>query len=213
MVHMVEGVVAAPIVAGCTALAAAGVGYGLSRLKADDMPKAAVLGAAFFVASLVHVPVGPTSAHLLANGLMGLLLGWAALPAMVVGLVLQAAFFGFGGVTVLGLNLVLIGAPAILCHHLFRDLVRRAPLRGAWVAGFGCGAVAILLSALAAAAALAASGEAFVPAARLAVVAHLPVMVVEGLVTAAAVTLLLKVRPDALWSRAAGHSVLPEGRA
>lgn len=149
MVHMVEGVVSAPVIAGCAALAVAGVGYGLTKLKADHMPKAAVVGAAFFVASLIHVPVGPSSAHLLLNGLMGLLLGWTALPALAVALVLQAAFFGFGGVTTLGVNLVLIGAPAIIVHHLFRDLVTR---RGSgWAAGFGCGALAIGLSALGAA--------------------------------------------------------------
>lgn len=201
MVHMVEGVVAAPVIAGCTVLAAAGVGYGLTRLTADTMPKAAVVGAAFFVASLIHVPLGPTSAHLLANGLMGLLLGWAALPAMAVALVLQAAFFGFGGVTVLGVNLVLIGLPAVAVHHLFRHLVRHDRL--GWAAGFGCGALAILLSALLAAAALAASGDGFRAAAQLVVLAHLPVMVVEGLVTAAAVSLLARVKPDALWRPAA----------
>ncbi|WP_404383448.1 cobalt transporter CbiM [Caenispirillum salinarum] len=205
MVHMVEGVVSAPVIAGCTALAAAGVGYGLTKLKADDMPKAAVVGAAFFVASLIHVPVGPSSAHLLANGLMGLLLGWSALPAMAVALLLQAAFFGFGGVTTLGVNLVLIGLPAIVVHHLFRDLVTRG--RGAWAAGFACGALAIALSALGAAVALAASGAAFVPAAKLVVLAHLPVMVVEGVVTAAAISLLARVKPDALWARPAPQPV------
>lgn len=197
MVHMVEGVAAAPVVAGCAALAAAGIGYGLRRLKPDDLPKAAVVGAAFFVASLIHVPVGPSSAHLLANGLMGLLLGWTALPAMAVALLLQAAFFGFGGVTTLGLNLVLIGGPAMVVHHLFRAAVRREG--GAWAAGFGAGALGVGLSAALAAVALALSGEALVPAAKLVLAAHLPVMVAEGLVTAAAVALLARVKPDALW--------------
>lgn len=211
MVHMVEGVVSAPVIAGCAALAVAGVGYGLTKLKADHMPKAAVVGAAFFVASLIHVPVGPSSAHLLLNGLMGLLLGWTALPALAVALVLQAAFFGFGGVTTLGVNLVLIGAPAIIVHHLFRDLVTR---RGSgWAAGFGCGALAIGLSALGAAGALAASGAAFVPAAKLVVIAHLPVMAVEGVVTAAAVSLLVRVKPDAFWRREAPSAPPLEGRA
>lgn len=197
MVHIVEGVASFPVVAGCAALAAAGVGYGLRRLDPDALPRTAVVGAAFFVASLVHVPVGPSSAHLLANGLMGLLLGWSALPAMAVALLLQAAFFGFGGVTTLGVNLVLIGAPAIAVHYLFRTAARRE--RGAWAAGFGAGAVAIALSATLAATVLALSGQAFVPAAQLVLVAHLPIMVAEGLVTAAAVGLLARVKPDALW--------------
>lgn len=31
--------------------------------------------AAFFVASLIHVPIGPTSVHLLLNGLLGVVVG------------------------------------------------------------------------------------------------------------------------------------------
>ncbi|MCA1941181.1 MAG: energy-coupling factor ABC transporter permease, partial [Caenispirillum bisanense] len=137
MVHMVEGIASLPVVAGCTVLAAAGVGYGLTRLTPEDMPRTAVLAAAFFVASLLHVPIGPSSAHLLANGLMGLLLGWACLPAMAVALLLQAVFFGFGGVTTLGLNLVMIGAPALAAHVLFRGAVRRGAGAGTWAAGLG----------------------------------------------------------------------------
>ena len=39
---------------------------------------AGLLGAAFFVASLIHVPIGFSSAHLILNGLLGVVLGWAA---------------------------------------------------------------------------------------------------------------------------------------
>lgn len=213
MVHMVEGIASLPVVAGCTVLAAAGVGYGLTRLTPEDMPRTAVLGAAFFVASLLHVPIGPSSAHLLANGLMGLLLGWACLPAMAVALLLQAVFFGFGGVTTLGLNLVMIGAPALAAHVLFRGAVRRGAGAGAWAAGLGAGALGVGLAAVLAACVLALSGEAFVPAAQLVLAAHLPVIVAEALVTAAAVGLLARVKPDALGRTPATVAAQPEGAA
>ena len=58
-----------------------------SRLPAHLLKQATP---AIFVASLVHVPVGPSSMHLVLNGLLGLLLGWAAFPAILVGLLLQA---------------------------------------------------------------------------------------------------------------------------
>lgn len=61
--------------------------------------------------------------------------------------------------------------------------------------------------------ALAASGAAFVPAAKLVVIAHLPVMAVEGVVTAAAVSLLVRVKPDAFWRREAPSAPPLEGRA
>jgi cobalt/nickel transport system permease protein len=44
-----------------------------------------VLSATFFVASLIHVPVGPSSVHLIMSGLAGLVLGWTAFPALFVG--------------------------------------------------------------------------------------------------------------------------------
>jgi cobalt/nickel transport system permease protein len=40
------------------------------QAESDDLPKIAVVTSAFFVASLIHVPIGPTSVHLLIPGLV-----------------------------------------------------------------------------------------------------------------------------------------------
>ena len=61
----------------------------------------AILAAHFFVGSLIHVPVGPSSVHVVLNGLLGMLLGWAAFPSIFVALMLQAILFQYGGITVL----------------------------------------------------------------------------------------------------------------
>ena len=53
------------------------------------IPRIALMTAAFFVASLIHVPIGPTSVHLLLNGLVGVLLGWRSALAIAVGLLLH----------------------------------------------------------------------------------------------------------------------------
>ena len=42
-----------------TVVAAAGTMIGLRRLDEEQIPKAAVLGSAFFVASAIQVPMGP----------------------------------------------------------------------------------------------------------------------------------------------------------
>ncbi|MCV6597055.1 MAG: cobalt transporter CbiM, partial [Mangrovicoccus sp.] len=102
--HIVDGALSNPVVIGGAIAAAGGIAMGLRSLDLDRIPTAGVLSAAFFVASLIHVPIGPSSVHLILNGLAGLLLGWAAFPALFVGLLLQAVFFGFGGLTVLGIN-------------------------------------------------------------------------------------------------------------
>lgn len=78
-------------------VAAAGTAIGLRKMDYERMPQVALLSAAFFVASLVRVPIGVTSMHLVLNGLVGLVLGWAAFPAILIGLLLQAVFLGSAG--------------------------------------------------------------------------------------------------------------------
>ncbi len=198
--HIADGVVSTPILVIGAAVTAALCAYGLRRLTPERIPQAAMLSAVVFVAALVHFPVGPGSVHLVLTGLAGVLLGWAAAPAILVAVVLQAVLFGFGGVTVLGVNAMNMALPAVLSGALFACLLGRLadrPERAAAAAG-GCGALAVLLSALAVAASLALSGEEFVAAAWLVVLTNLPVMVVEGVFTAAVVGLLLKVKPEAV---------------
>ena len=62
-----------------------------------NLPKVAVVTSSFFVASLVHLPLGPTSVHLLLPGIVGALLGPAAFLSITIGLFLQSILFQFGG--------------------------------------------------------------------------------------------------------------------
>lgn len=206
MAHIPDGVVSLPVLLTGATVTAAGCAVALRRLTPEAIPRTALLAAAFFVASLVHVPLGPSSVHLILGGLTGVILGWAAFPAITVALALQAVLFGFGGIAVLGVNAMNMAVPAVLCGGAFA-LVRRGggdPRRLA-LAGGACGGLAVLLTALAVAASLAASGRAVVPAARLVVFAHLPVMAVEAAVTAAVIGLVAQVRPDLLGGEFAGE--------
>jgi len=123
--HIVDGALSNPVVIGGAVAAVGGIALGLRALPLDRIPAAGVLSASFFVTSLIHVPVGPSSVHLILNGLAGLILGWAAFPALFVGLVLQAVFFGFGGLTVLGVNTVNIALAAVIVGLVFRPLILR----------------------------------------------------------------------------------------
>lgn len=196
--HLVDGLVAAPVLIGGGVVAAAGVAVGLRKLDPDRLPQAAMASAVFFVASLIAIPVGPASVHLLMTGLAGLLLGWTAFPALAVALALQALFLGFGGVTTLGVNLLLMAGPAVACGLLGRRLLARLGTRLAAPVGAAVGAASILLGAGLAAGLLALSGEAFVPLAQALVAAHLPVAAIEAAVTAAATAFLFRLRPDSV---------------
>lgn len=81
--HVADGALSVPVLAGATTLAGTGRAIGLRPLEPVDVPRVGMASALFFVASLVHVPVGVASAHLVLSGLMGLLLGWAAFPAFL----------------------------------------------------------------------------------------------------------------------------------
>lgn len=196
--HISEGILSAPVLLTGVILTAGGVSLGLKKMDYEKIPEVAVLTSAFFVASLIHVPIGPSSVHLVLNGLLGLLLGWIAFPAILVGLALQALLFQFGGLTSLGVNTLNMAFPAVVSFYLFRLFNRRYNRYMLVFSGFLCGVVGILGGSLLVAISLVTTGEAFLTAAKLIVVAHLPVMIIEGGITAAAVVFLNKVRPELL---------------
>lgn len=195
--HISEGVLSPAVLASGAGLAVVGTAIGLKKLDYEAIPRVAILSAAFFVASLIHVPVGPVGAHLVLNGLMGLLLGWMAFPAILIALLLQALLFQFGGLTVLGVNTVTMAAPAVICFYSYRALLRRKGTAAA-VGAFACGATAILLSGLLVAAALISTGQAFLEVAELVLLAHIPIVIIEGIITLFIFQFLKKVRPEML---------------
>ena len=205
MAHLVDGVVAWPVLVGGTALAAGGLALGCRRLAPERIPQAALLSAAFFVVSLVHVPVGPWGMHPLLNGLLGILLGWAAFPAVFVALLLQATLFGVGGITVLGVNTVNLALPAVVAHALFARPLERGS-RAAW--GAAAGGTAALGTALLVALELVLSGRELRPAAALMLAAYLPLAALEAALTATVASYLGRVNPSLL----AGRAVLAQGR-
>jgi cobalt/nickel transport system permease protein len=196
--HISEGVLSAPVLVTGAAVSIVCLGIGLKKIDEDRIPLIAVLSSAFFVASLIHVPVGPSSIHLVLNGICGLLLGWAAFPAIIVALFLQAVLFQFGGLTTLGVNTVIMAFPSILCFYIFNWLVKKKEV---WIwtsASFACGALSIFASGLLVAVALVSTGEPFMQAAQLVVLAHIPVMIIEGLMTSFCIAFLKKVKPQLL---------------
>jgi cobalt/nickel transport system permease protein len=196
--HISEGVLSAPVLAAGAVFSFAGVGIGLRKMDYEQIPEVAVMTSAFFVATLIHVPVGASSAHLILNGLMGVLLGWSAFPAILVGLTLQAIFFQFGGFTSLCVNTFNMAFPALISFLLFRMFASGGRHSMFIFAGFLCGIIGVLGGALLVAVSLITTGEAFLPVAKLMLVAHIPVMLIEGIITAIAVGFLQKVKPELL---------------
>jgi len=200
--HISEGVLSPVILVSGAALTVAGTAIGLKHIDAEEIPSVGILSAAFFVASLIHVPVGPVSAHLVLNGLLGFILGWKAFPAILVGLALQGLLFQYGGITSLGVNTFNMAMPAVACYYLLGWAVKGRHKQAALsVAAFGCGSLAVLMSGLLVALSLTLTGDAFVPAAKVVVISHLPIMLIEGTLTMACALYLRKVKPELLDGR------------
>lgn len=195
--HLADGILPAPLLAGGFATAGVLAWWGARNLRDEEPPRVAVFTAAFFCASLIHFPVPPTSVHLLFNGLLGVVLGRRALLAIPVGLGLQAALLGHGGLTTLGVNATMFGLAAILGRAAFDQLVRRTDWRPFW-----SGALATALAVLASGAMLTlilwSLGEGFHPVAQYALLAHLPVLAIEAVVTGFTVEFLRRVQPALL---------------
>jgi cobalt/nickel transport system permease protein len=182
---------------GSSAITVAGTWTGLKKLEYERLMTTAVISSVFFVDSLVHMSVGPSSVHMLMNGLVGVVLGWAAFPCILVAMFLQSILFQFGGITVLGVNTLTVAGPAVAAHYALRGRLTAGSKQAA-VAGFLGGAGSVLGTALLVAVVLTSTDEGFMDTAKLVVLTHSPLMVMEGLVTMFAVGYLAKARPKLL---------------
>ncbi|WP_346914156.1 cobalt transporter CbiM [uncultured Roseibium sp.] len=199
MAHIPDGILSAPVLIGGAALAVGGVALGLRRLTDQAIPKAAILSAAFFAGSLIAIPVGPSSVHLLLSGLMGIMLGFGAFPAVAVALMLQAVLFGFGGLTTLGVNTFNIALPGVLLAMALGPTIRAtsSPVRRMALAAT-VGALAVLGTGGLVAVSLALSSSDYTPVASILLATYLPLAIGEAFVTAAVVGFLARVHPEAL---------------
>jgi cobalt/nickel transport system permease protein len=205
--HIADGVLSVPVLMTGMVFSVAGVGYGLQRLDNERIPQVAVLSAAFFVASLIHLPIGFSSVHLVLNGLLGIILGWAAFPALAIALFLQVILFGFGGISALGVNIFNMAFPAVITFYLCNHAARHAQHEYLqFLFGFIAGSLAILLSTLLIALSLFLSGEGFIGVIQLIFIAHFPVMIVEGVMTGFIVVFLRQVRPELLTTPVLCHA-------
>lgn len=193
--HISEGVLSGSVLLAGWAGTIAGVAVGLKHTEPEKIVRTALLSSAFFLASLVHVKIGPSSAHLLLVAPMGLVLGQAVFPAVMVALLLQAVLFGFGGLAVLGVNTLSVAGSALAVYALFGKSVRE---RGSIVMSFIAGFSGVMITAVITGMWLALSDGGFMNAAKILVIAHVPVAVIEGVFTASLFLWLRRAAPEFL---------------
>ena len=196
--HISEGILPAWSLGAGVFLSLPGLTIGMRRLTPQKMPETALFTACFFVASLIHVPIGPTSAHLLLNGLLGIILGWRVFPAIFIALVLQAILFQYGGLTTLGVNTFSMAFPALVCYLLVhRHISPGQGMKSSVLGGMASGAT-VLTSGLFTALFLSTAGDEFLLSAKLLLSAHIPVAIIEALITGTIIKGLLRIKPEVL---------------
>jgi cobalt/nickel transport system permease protein len=211
--HISEGYLPAEACIGGYAIATLTTWYSLRQINklADPsagVPKAALLTAAFFIASAIKIPLPPSSVHLLLYGLLGITLGYYAFPAILVGLFLQAVIFQHGGLTTLGINAAIAGLPTLLFYHVFQW--RHASIWArlfpkplitslfGFIAGFGSIALAVSIMYILLISTVTAGNNSSVERTNIMsvlVAAHIPLMLLEGVFTSMVAGFLARVYP------------------
>ena len=196
--HISDGVLSPYVIGAGWAIAIPALALSIRSLKADQVGAYGVIAAAFFAGSTIHVPVGPFSMHLVLSGIAGLLLGWGALMVVTVGLLLQALFIGFGGLIVLGVNISIMALPGAIIGVFGRQWIKQAShKKRPWI-GSLIGGGTILISAILLYVTLSTTNTALMPLAKLVFLGHIPIAIVEGIISFWLVHFLQKAKPSLL---------------
>ncbi|DAB31226.1 MAG TPA: cobalamin biosynthesis protein CbiM [Sulfurospirillum sp. UBA11407] len=194
--HISEGVLHPQLLVAGNVIATGVLYFSYKKLDVQKLPITAALSALFFIASFIHIPLGPTSVHLIMSGILGAFLGYGVFVAIFIALLLQALLFGYGGITVLGVNLLIIATPALIAYYLMRIKTKSGFKK--LLLHFLIGSVPVSLSAVLLALVLALNGEAFYAVASLSFLSNLPIMLIEGIFVVLIFRFIQKVSPKLL---------------
>jgi len=209
--HMADALISPAVGAAMWATTAGLIGYSSKKLKGktDDrkVPLMGVLGAFIFAAQMINfsIPATGSSGHLGGGMILTILLGpYAAFLVMASVLIVQALFFGDGGLLALGCNIFNMGfIPCFIAYpFIYRKIVGDNPTKGKIITGSLTGAIVSLqLGAFCVVIETMFSGIAELPFNTFVLLMqpiHLAIGIVEGLATAAVVMFIWSARPEIL---------------
>jgi len=218
--HMADALVSVAV--GGTMLAASGgvAAYSVKKIEKemDDnkIPLMGVMGAFVFAAQMINftIPVTGSSGHIGGGLLLAIFLGpYAGFLTMASILLIQALFFGDGGLLAFGCNLFNMGFfTCFVAYPLIYKLIMRKSTNAkkiliasvvSVVIGLQMGAFTVVLQTLL-------SGKTELPFNTFVLLMqpiHLAIGVIEGLITASIVIFVWKARPEILERTVIGKSL------
>jgi len=208
------------------AVSAAAVAFSVAKIRKDDLcekkiPLIAVMGAFVFAAQMINITIPGTgsSGHIGGGILLSAMLGgMPALLAISSVLIIQCLFFADGGLLALGCNIFNMGIiPCLIVYPLvFRPLVKKGFTPGRTSAGsIAASVLALQLGAFAVVFETLLSGITVLPFRTFLLMMqpiHLGIGIIEGIVSAAVLCFVYKMRPEIMEStfqRTAVRSSVP----
>jgi cobalt/nickel transport system permease protein len=209
--HMADALLSPAVGGAMWAVSAGAIAYCSKKVREEfderKVPLMGVLGAFIFAAQMINftIPATGSSGHLGGGLLLTILLGpHAAFLVIASVLVVQSLVFADGGLLALGCNIFNLGFfPAFIAFPcIYRRIVGDGSGRSrimvaalcSAVAGLQLGACAVVLETIGSGV----SALPFKPFIFLMLPIHLAIGVVEGVVTAAVVSLVATARPELL---------------
>ncbi|MCL1909168.1 MAG: energy-coupling factor ABC transporter permease [Holophagaceae bacterium] len=212
--HMADALISPTVGAVMCAASAVANGLAIKEVRRDDLcekkiPIMAVMGAFVFAAQMINfaIPGTGSSGHI-GGGilLVAMLGGYPALLSISAVLIIQCLFFADGGLLAIGCNIFNLGVvPCLIVYPLiFRPIIAKSMTSGriaiatvvASVVGLQIGALCVVAETLL-------SGIANIPFSTFALLMqpiHLAIGIMEGVITAAVLCFVHKMRPEILES-------------
>ena len=207
--HMANELLSVPVAAGTIAIAAGGVGFICRQARkvitSEKLALMGILGAFVFAAQMVNfrLPAMPgTSGHMVGAVLLAIILGPHA-GAIVISsvVIIQCLIFQDGGLLALGCNIINMAlVPSYLGYFLYRGITGgKSSLLRVYIGAILACVIGLEVSAAFVPVEAALSGVLAVPFSTFLITmlaVHLPIGLVEGLITVAVLGYLRQVRPD-----------------
>lgn len=194
--HISDGVISLEVAASLGLVSVAFCAYSIKKLKNEDIALISSMSALFFIASFIHIPLGPTQIHLLLIGIIGLFLGSLSFLSISIALLLQAVLLGYGGLSSLGANIVIMALPAYMIYEInklsfFKALNEKIKF---FLVGFLSILFAVILMALV----LYFAKDEYLIASYSIFLANIPAMILEGIITLFLLLYIKKAIPKLL---------------
>jgi len=211
--HMADSLLSPAVGTAMCAVSAAALAYSVSKIKKDDLcekkiPIIGVMGAFVFAAQMINftIPATGSSGHIGGGILLAAMIGgFPALLSLAAVLIIQCLFFADGGLLALGCNVFNMGViPCLIVYPLlYKPLAAKGTMARITAASIAAVVVALQLGAFSVVLETLFSGITELPFTAFVLLMqpiHLAIGIIEGIVTAAVLCFVYKMRPEIMES-------------